>query len=143
MTTDMNRKRRLWIIISVGIIITLLVGVFAFRLMLNCCAPIQSTELTANSSDPVNKTTVALLNQTQTAAVEGTANLIEFRNDNWQPAKAYETQTAAYFVGLTLTSEPKTMTAIVGITETYVLANVMTQVYLSGAIYVPTPTATS
>ena len=99
----MNRKRRLRIIIVAGIAITFVVGLLAFRLMLNCCAPIQSTELTADSSYPVNKTTAALLNQTQTAAVEGRASAVASVNDYSQPPQMLKTQTAAYFVGLTLT----------------------------------------
>ena len=99
----MNNKRRLWIIIIAGIIITLVVGLLAFRLMLTCCAMPPSTELTANSRLEVNETTVALLNQTQTAALEGTAGTVGFANDYSQPPQMIETQTAAYFVGLTLT----------------------------------------
>jgi hypothetical protein len=72
----MNRRRRLLIIIIAGSIITLMIILFTFSTTLNCCVVPPSTLLTRNAKLEVNKTTIASLNQTQTAA---------------------------YFVGLTLT----------------------------------------
>ncbi len=65
----MNRKRRVWIIIGAGVVITVLVGLIAFRLTLVCCAP-QGDQFTATAIVALNQTTEAQIHQTQTAVFE-------------------------------------------------------------------------
>jgi hypothetical protein len=80
----MNQKRRLWIIIVTGIVITLIVGLFAFRLSLNCCTI---------SPDQLRLT-----------AILGT-------NDYSDPPQLLKIATAAYYIALTLSAAPPARTA--------------------------------
>ena len=80
----MNIYRRLRTIIIIGIAITLIVGLFAFRLSLNCCI-ISPNQLTAT-------------------AIVGI-------NDYSQPPQLLKTATAAYFIALTLSAAPPARTA--------------------------------
>ena len=80
----MNRKRRLWIIIGIGIVFTVVVGLIAFRLTLVCCAlpptpptlTAIATLLTQNANLEVNQTTEAQLHQTQTTVHETALALV-------------------------------------------------------------------
>ena len=82
--TRMNSKRRLWIIISAGVVITVVVVLIAFRLTMVCCAlPLTPPTLTAmatlftrNADLEVNEDTVVLHNQTNTAAYQTALALV-------------------------------------------------------------------
>ena len=64
----MNNKRRLWIIIGTGVIITLVVGLLALRLTLNCCTRVSPFLLTGTTGPQVNEAVKVFLDQTGTAA---------------------------------------------------------------------------
>ena len=65
----MNKKRRLWIIIVTGIIITLIVGLLALRVTFNCCAPI-GDYFTSTAIVATNQKLVTQISQTQTATAQ-------------------------------------------------------------------------
>ncbi len=108
----MNRKRRMWIIIGSGIVITFVVVLIAFRLTLVCCAlpptpptlTAMGTLLTRSTGIESSDATVLLLNQTQTA--------IASKNDTLQMLLT-DTATAGFFVGQTRTAVFET--AIAGV----------------------------
>jgi hypothetical protein len=113
----MNHKWRT--IILVSILIVLLAGFLVLGYLLRITDIFQdgkpSLDVTRSAIVSLNQTVQVLIYQTQTAGSFG---------DMWW----------------TITPEPKTMTAIAGITATYSLASLMTRVALSGATFVPTPT---
>jgi hypothetical protein len=73
------------------------------------------SQLTATSIIATNQLVETLFSQTQTADIH-----------------------EGFFV--TITPEPKTMTAVAGVTASYGISSNMTNAALSGATYVPTPT---
>ena len=64
----MNKKRRLWLIIIVGMVITFIVSAFAYRLMTNCCKQVSPNELIGTFGPQENDAVKPFLEQTGTAS---------------------------------------------------------------------------
>ena len=105
-----NRGRNIF---SIGLFLAISVGIFFFGRFL------RSSDLNFEQP-PIRKTITAIVGLNQTTE-----------------AQIHQTETAdiheVFFI--TVTPEPKTMTAIAGVTATYGIAHVMTQADLSGATY--------